>query len=343
MLAQIRRFLNEDQKYAWMLIFVILFFAVAQNAENTKAKPDESAHIEILKKLDQASLENILKQRNTLRVLFGLTMLAAFLAFVTGISLFFIFTYLFITKRMTFLPKGPFAISAWDIWDVARVCIIFLFAGQILSIIELLMSPVLKIIKDSNFRAIFNTSIMDTVVVVVILYFVILKYRRKLSALGVSFAKSFRNIISGIGGYLSLLPVLAAALVLVNFLSNVFKYTPKPERVIALFLKEQRPLVLFYLVLLVAVIGPVAEEIFFRGFLYPALRNKIGRPSAVAASGILFSLLHTNLSGLLPISILGMLLAYLYERTGSLMAPVAVHILHNSALVILIFFMRAVT
>jgi membrane protease YdiL (CAAX protease family) len=44
--------------------------------------------------------------------------------------------------------------------------------------------------------------------------------------------------------------------------------------------------------------------------------------------------------GFLPIMALGLLLTYLYEKTGSLVSSMAVHIMHNVAMVILVFLAR---
>jgi membrane protease YdiL (CAAX protease family) len=49
-------------------------------------------------------------------------------------------------------------------------------------------------------------------------------------------------------------------------------------------------------------------------------------------SGALFALLHGHWMGFLPITLLGCLMAYAYDRTGSLLAPLMIHILHNSVL-----------
>ena len=86
------------------------------------------------------------------------------------------------------------------------------------------------------------------------------------------------------------------------------------------------------LVVLSCVIGPIAEELFFRGVLFAAARQHLSRGWAILASGAAFSLIHTNPVGFLPILVIGSLLAYLYERTGSLAAPIAVHMLHNTFL-----------
>jgi membrane protease YdiL (CAAX protease family) len=68
------------------------------------------------------------------------------------------------------------------------------------------------------------------------------------------------------------------------------------------------------------VISPVVEEIFFRGLIYRALRNRISTPPAAAIVGVLFAAIHLQypLGALPELTIYGAALCLLYERTGSL-------------------------
>ena len=94
---------------------------------------------------------------------------------------------------------------------------------------------------------------------------------------------------------------------------------------------------------LIAVFGPVIEEVFFRGFLYTALRKRMNILYSILISSCFFSLLHTNPLGFVPILALGMLLAYVREKTGSLVPSIGIHIMHNTALTGMMFFVRELT
>jgi membrane protease YdiL (CAAX protease family) len=76
--------------------------------------------------------------------------------------------------------------------------------------------------------------------------------------------------------------------------------------------------------------APPVEEFFFRGFLYQALRNRIGVWGGAMASGLLFGAIHFKPEFLVPLAILGTILALLFERTGSLWPCILVHALNNS-------------
>ena len=104
---------------------------------------------------------------------------------------------------------------------------------------------------------------------------------------------------------------------------------------------EDRAGVVALTALLACVVGPVVEEVLFRGVLFSAVRTQTSRLVAMLISGGLFSALHTNLIGFLPILVLGCLLADLYERTGSLLSCISVHIVHNTLLMSFALILKA--
>ena len=73
---------------------------------------------------------------------------------------------------------------------------------------------------------------------------------------------------------------------------------------------------------MVIVVAPIAEEFFFRGFFYRALRSRLGILAAAAIDGLVFGLIHFTGSDtleLLPIlGALGFMFCLVYERTGTL-------------------------
>jgi membrane protease YdiL (CAAX protease family) len=80
----------------------------------------------------------------------------------------------------------------------------------------------------------------------------------------------------------------------------------------------------------VVVAAPVAEEIFFRGFIFAGLRRRMPFVAAGLISGVLFSLAHTDPGLILPFTLVGLVLAFAYERTGSLYAAIGVHFIFNA-------------
>jgi uncharacterized protein len=86
--------------------------------------------------------------------------------------------------------------------------------------------------------------------------------------------------------------------------------------------------------LMVIVVAPAAEEFFFRGFFYKALRSRLAVVPAAAIDGVVFGLLHFEGADALllipPLAVLGFLFCLVYERTGSLYPVIALHALNNS-------------
>jgi membrane protease YdiL (CAAX protease family) len=89
-------------------------------------------------------------------------------------------------------------------------------------------------------------------------------------------------------------------------------------------------LVLSFLSNLVA--APYAEEFIVRGWLYTGLREKLSGWSTVLITSVIFAALHSisSLRDVLDTLPLAIAAGYLRERTGSVRAPIAFHILHNA-------------
>jgi membrane protease YdiL (CAAX protease family) len=84
---------------------------------------------------------------------------------------------------------------------------------------------------------------------------------------------------------------------------------------------------------LVSVVAPVAEEFFFRGFFYGALRNWRGVWVAATITGLVFGGIHAgsaDVQFLVPLAFFGFVLCLLRERTGSLYPCIALHCANNS-------------
>ena len=96
---------------------------------------------------------------------------------------------------------------------------------------------------------------------------------------------------------------------------------------------DDSTLALVAVAILVAVVAPVAEEFFFRGYFYRSLRNWRGIWPAAVGTGIVFGAIHGSSADpafLLPLAFFGFALCLLYEKTGSLYPCIALHCANNS-------------
>lgn len=89
-------------------------------------------------------------------------------------------------------------------------------------------------------------------------------------------------------------------------------------------------------VAVVAVVGPIAEEILFRFFLFRGLR-RFGFWVAALSSSIVFGLAHQNLFQFVYAGFFGVCFCCVYERYGTLKAPLFVHIVSNTLSLLPIF------
>jgi len=87
------------------------------------------------------------------------------------------------------------------------------------------------------------------------------------------------------------------------------------------------------LIVVTAVIAPFCEEIYFRGFLYPAFRKNLGVTAGLLLSSFLFALAHLELYSFIPIMVIGWLLAYIYEKTKSIFTVIFLHSVYNLILI----------
>ena len=85
-------------------------------------------------------------------------------------------------------------------------------------------------------------------------------------------------------------------------------------------------------VVLIVVVAPIAEEIFFRGMLFGGLRKRLSTFPAAAISALVFGALHatTEITAVPPLIVFGFMLALLYERTGSLVPGMIAHAFNNA-------------
>ncbi len=136
---------------------------------------------------------------------------------------------------------------------------------------------------------------------------------------------------------------LVALTPIVQWLGAVNQSIPLPEWLEALEASQLQLIrkvlesdagVMFNLLML-AVVPAFCEELLFRGYAQRQFERSLGVAGAIVISGVLFGLYHLRLSQVLPLAVLGLYLAYLVWRTGSLWPAVLVHFANNAFAVVL--------
>ena len=91
---------------------------------------------------------------------------------------------------------------------------------------------------------------------------------------------------------------------------------------------EQSPYI--WTLLAIAIVGPIVEEIMFRGLIYRSLEKAIETPwIPIVISGVMFGVWHGSFIQGVYTAILGIILAYYYKKTRSLFLVIMVHIINN--------------
>jgi len=87
-----------------------------------------------------------------------------------------------------------------------------------------------------------------------------------------------------------------------------------------------------------SVMAPIAEELYFRGFVFGSYRRTRSPLVAYGVTSLLFATLHLNLPALLPILVLSLVFCYAYQRTGSIVPSMVGHALNNTTAFCILYF-----
>jgi len=349
------RYLKKNIPYILMVIFLVsvqVFIFV----ENRSSRPESETRVTRADetterffmfdpdemKAREEKVRRLAYENPKLYMFLGLVNLSILFALFTGFILDIYFSIRILRKKPVMIRSNRREDPRWSISDVCKVALIFLSFGYVCAIVQAVLADKISILVNENFNMVFNTALMNIVGISVILYFAVKKYGHRLPDLGLTGKKMARNVFYAVTGYISLLPVLLVILVITFVAARMFEYKPPLQPIVKVFMEEKQTGILWLSAVFAAVFGPVAEEIFFRGFMYPAIKRITGGIGAVIITSVIFAALHAHLAGFMPIMALGILLAYLYEKTGSLASSMAVHIMHNLSMVCLVFLVRSI-
>jgi len=248
-----------------------------------------------------------------------------------------------LTREFLQLSRQRTPVS-WSLGDVVRIIVLTLWWITVFPFIELGYVSLIRAFGEfSAVRQLVSSTYLCVLVVCAVVLLARAKGLPLETATGLR-RRSLQPIVPrALGGYLTLVPALAGLLLLSSWVARAMGYEPPPHPLSLFFLDETRAAWLSYGVVFTCLIAPAVEELMFRGIIFPALRARTSFVLAAATSSLLFGALHGNWVSFLPIASLGILLAYLYEITGSLYASILVHGIHNSLMVLLMFFYRALS
>jgi uncharacterized protein len=199
-----------------------------------------------------------------------------------------------------------------------------------------------KLLRVLNTRQIINLNIeninnltfsifygIQVLLMVGIVWFFVVYWRRSdLRALGFKYYSVLKTIWYT---FISLLFIFLFSFVYVIVLQYFFGIDAPPSKIEQLI--SNNNISSNILIAVTAVIAPLCEEIYFRGFLYQAFKKNFGIPMGLFLSSFLFSLAHLELYSFIPIMVIGWLLAYIFEKTKSIFTVIILHSIYNLILI----------
>lgn len=91
------------------------------------------------------------------------------------------------------------------------------------------------------------------------------------------------------------------------------------------------------LLLVVAVLPAIGEELIFRGILQKLLVGRLGATVGIIATSVIFSAIHLQIMGFVPKLLIGLALGFVYYRTGHLFYPMLMHFVNNGMPVVRLY------
>lgn len=154
-------------------------------------------------------------------------------------------------------------------------------------------------------------------------------------------ALRMNTVLAGLLLFLGSLPMIALTSLLSSLALKAAGIDAGKQELVDLLLRSKSPLLIAGMAVLAVVFAPIIEETVFRAGVFRYLRTRIPRTAAFLLSAVFFSALHNNLAAFVPLVVFGLILAYVYERTGRLAICVFAHAFFNlHTLVILLITLK---
>ncbi len=239
--------------------------------------------------------------------------------------------------------------AEWGLLDSITILILSLF---VIPVSLAGLSSLLGILEEdwSEWKNIYYFSLIGSASLIILsLWFIRKVCGRPLKDIGLTKENIFRNILIGI---IFIAPVLFLEYIVEEAVIKVGEIIApsQAEHLRELQEMEHKGSVdIWYkstddyfrfagVVLLMVILGPLGEEILFRGMIYKSLRQRRGILASLILSSIFFALVHGQFIHLFPIFLIAFILAYLYELTGSIIPSLVLHVSVNLFFMIILYY-----
>ncbi|MCE5328963.1 CPBP family intramembrane metalloprotease [bacterium] len=225
-------------------------------------------------------------------------------------------------------------------WTLRDVLFSILFLIVVLTGIYFLTARIVVALKlgeriDSSNITNFSFSVLYGIQVIlmvgVVWFFAIYWRRAKWRDLGFKYYSILKTVWYSL---LALLLILLINFVYVFLMTRIFKISPPPGKFEDLVSNENVSSIM--LLIVVSVIAPICEEIFFRGFLYQGFKKRWGVLAGILISSFLFASAHLDLYNFIPLMAIGWILAYIFHKTKSLFPVIFLHAIYNLLMIMVL-------
>lgn len=225
-------------------------------------------------------------------------------------------------RRIRERPK-----ATWQWWEALGVYLGAFFVAGFATL------PVIRLVEDEDLGTIVASFIAAIVIVGLVVFWLSRLHPGWKDVLGMP-ARWGRELTAGWIFGIGLYPVVAIIGVLIAYLFGLITgdTVQTPEQVPS----ELSAVGIAVTIVYAVVVAPIGEELFFRGVLFRAIRDRHGFWFGAFGSGIAFGLIHfipgSALDAVLLMTVMvftGVGLAYIYERRGTIVAPMAAHVMFN--------------
>ncbi len=164
---------------------------------------------------------------------------------------------------------------------------------------------------------------------------------------GIGEKRIIKNFFFGIATWLVCYPIVIALSQMIALLLHWFFEKPEVDQVAVKAIKMtlDDPYLFGSTFICMILLVPVLEEMLFRGFLQTWLGGLFSRKTSIVLTSIVFALFHfsysqglRNVEFIAALFVLSCFLGYIYERQGSLWAPIGLHVFFNTISVLTIVF-----
>ena len=352
-LREIVQLFQKEKIYLFLLLGVIFFYALVFITLQPKANHDApvdpaKARVEaILREAPQSAqeVEKKLAARPNLKWVVQLFSILLISSFLYGIWLGTVDLRKFFNRQELIPRTEQLTQVSWGIQEIVKVLILFFASVVPLNLGLATAKFIFSLSLEHSTFILVHTLILDVTAVGFIIYSVKKKGSSVYDLTGMYPGRNWGDELWwGIRSYFLIIPIFISLLVILVIISALLSYEPPPHPLVEVLLEEEQlsGWTIFFSLFLACGVGPIVEEVFFRGFFYPALRKYLGVGRTMIVTAALFAIVHENFFAFIPIFFLGLVLCYLYEKRANLVSCVTLHMLHNGIFIVYFFLMKTV-